>query len=131
MKYMLMMVGPKREWDEMADWSAEDIKANIRFMQQFNDKLVESGELLDAQGLTGPEQAKVVKAQPGGPPVVTDGPFPETKEFLAGYWIVDVASEERAIEIAGQASASPGRGGAPAQVLVEVRPIGESPSVDT
>ncbi len=128
---MLMMVGPKQGWDEMANWSVEDIKANIRFMQDFNDKLVESGELVDAQGLTGPEQAKVVQAQPSGPPVVTDGPFPETKEFLAGYWIVDVESEERAIEIAGQASASPGRGGAPAQVPVEVRPIGEAPTFDT
>src|SRR5919106_5482096 len=126
---MLMMVGPKQGWDEMAAWSAEDIKANVRFMEEFNNKLVESGELVDAQGLTGPEQAKVVQAQPSGQPVVTDGPFPETKEFLAGYWIVDVESEERAIEIAGQASASPGRGGAPAQVPVEVRPIGEAPSI--
>lgn len=131
MKYMLMMVGSKQGWDEMADWSAEDIRANIRFMHQFNDKLVDSGELVDAQGLAGPEQAKIVQAQPDASPVVTDGPFPETKEFLAGYWIVDVDSEERAIEIAGQASASPGRGGAPAQVPVEVRPIGEAPSVDT
>lgn len=128
---MLMMVGAKQSWDEMADWSADDIRAMIRFMHQFNDKLVDSGELVDAQGLAGPEQAKIVQAQPDGSPVVTDGPFPETKEFLAGYWIVDVDSEERAIEIAGQASASPGRGGAPAQVPVEVRPIGEAPSVDT
>jgi hypothetical protein len=128
---MLMMVGSKQGWDEMADWSAEDIRAMIRFMHEFNAKLVESGELVDAQGLAGPEQAKIVQAQPDGSPVVTDGPFPETKEFLAGYWIVDVDSEERAIEIAGQASASPGRGGAPAQVPVEVRPIGEAPSVDT
>ena len=131
MKYMLMMVGPKQGWDEMADWSVEDIKANIRFMQEFNDRLVHSGELVDAQGLTGPEQAKVVQAQPGGQPVVTDGPFPETKEFLAGYWIVDVESEQRAIEIAAQASASPGRGGAPARVPIEVRPIGEAPSIET
>ena len=131
MKYMLMMAGPKQDWDEMATWSAEDIKANIRFMTDFNQKLVESGELVDAQGLTGPELAKVVQAQPSGQPVVTDGPFPETKEFLAGYWIVDVESEARAIEIAGQASASPGRGGAPSQVPVEVRPIGEAPTVDT
>ncbi|HEX5995876.1 MAG TPA: YciI family protein [Jiangellales bacterium] len=128
---MLMMVGPKRGWDEMADWSAEDIMANIRFMHEFNDKLVESGELVDARGLTGPEQAKVVRAQLGGPPVVTDGPFPETKEFLAGYWIVDVDSDERAIEIAGQVSGAPGRGGAPARVPVEVRPVGEAPSIET
>lgn len=131
MKYMLMMVGPKQGWDEMADWSAEDIMANIRFMHEFNNKLVESGELVDAQGLTGPEQAKVVQAQSGGPPVVTDGPFPETKEFLAGYWIVDVDSEERAIEIAGQVSGAPGRGGARARVPVEVRPVGEAPSIET
>src|ERR671919_517833 len=109
---MLMMAGPKQDWDEMATWSAEDIKANIRFMTDFNQKLVESGELVDAQWLTGPEMAKVVQAQPSGQPVVTDGPFPETKEFLAGYWIVDVESPQRAYEIAARVSTTPGPGGA-------------------
>jgi hypothetical protein len=129
-KYMLLMTGPQRDWEQMATWSAEDIKAHIRFMQEFNDKLVESGELVDAQGLAFPDQAKVVRAQPSGTPVVTDGPFPETKEFLAGYWIVDVESEERAVEIAGQASAAPGRDGAPARVPVEVRQVGEPPDLE-
>ncbi|HEU4542057.1 MAG TPA: YciI family protein [Jiangellaceae bacterium] len=128
---MLMMAGSQQDWQQMSTWSADDIKANIRFMQRFHDKLVESGELVDAQGLTGPEQAKIVRDQPDGPPIVTDGPFPETKEFLAGYWIVDVESEARALEIAGQASAAPGRAGASAQIPIEVRQIGETPSLDT
>lgn len=131
MKYMLMMAGPKQDWDEMAHWSEADIRAHIRFMQELNDGLVDSGELVDAQGLTGPELAKQVRAQPDGRPIVTDGPFPETKEFLAGFWIVDVESEARAIEIAGQASAAPGRDGAPAQIPIEVRQVGEAPAVET
>lgn len=131
MKYMLMMAGPRQGWDEMATWSADDLKAHIQFMARFSENLVESGELVDAQGLAGPEGTKIVKAQPGGPPVVTDGPFPETKEFLAGFWIVDVESEARAIEIAGQASAAPGRGGAPVQIPIEVRQVGEAPAVET
>ena len=128
MKYMLMMAGPKQDWDEMATWSAEDIKANIRFMTDFNQKLVESGELVDAQGLTGPELAKVVQAQPSGQPVVTDGPFPESKEFLAGYWLVDVESEERAIEIAARTSAAPGPGGKPTEREIQVRPVRDRPA---
>lgn len=131
MKYMLMMAGSQQDWQQMATWSADDIKAHILFMQTFNDSLVESGEFVDGQGLAGPEQTKVVQARPDGTPVVTDGPFPETKEFLAGYWIVDVDSEGRALELAGQISAAPGRNGSPARVPVEVRPVGETPNIDT
>lgn len=131
MKYMLMMAGPQQDWQQMATWSPDEIKAHIQFMESFNAKLVESGELVDAQGLSGPDAAKIVQVAADGTPVVTDGPFPETKEFLAGYWIVDVESEERALEIAGQVSAAPGHDGAPVRVAVEVRPIGEAPSVDT
>lgn len=131
MKYMLMMAGPQRDWQQMATWSAEDIRAHIQFMRTFNEKLVESGEFVDGQGLAGPEQTKIVQARADGTPVVTDGPFPETKEFLAGYWIVDVDGEERALELAGQISAAPGPDGAPARVPVEVRPIGEAPNIDT
>lgn len=131
MKYMLMMAGPQQDWQQMATWSPDDIRAHIQFMQTFNEKLVESGEFVEAQGLAGPETAKVVRARPDGTPDVTDGPFPETKEFLAGYWIVDVDDEQRALELAGQISAAPGQSGSVARVPVEVRPIGEPPNVDS
>lgn len=127
MKYMLMMAGPRQGWDEMARWSADDLKAHIQFMARFSENLVESGELVDAQGLAGPEGTKIVKAQPGGPPVVTDGPFPETKEFLAGFWIVDCDGPDRALEIAARASAAPGRGGAPLNIPIEVRQVMAGP----
>jgi hypothetical protein len=108
----------------------EDIRAHIGFMIKFNAGLKTSGELVDAQGLTGPEQAKIVRARAGGgAPAVTDGPFPESKEFLAGYWIVEVRSPERAVEIASLISAAPGRGGVPMNIPVELREVGVAPDV--
>ncbi|HKO90496.1 MAG TPA: YciI family protein, partial [Polyangiaceae bacterium] len=101
----------------------------VAFMRQLNKDLSASGELVDAQGLTGPEQAKVVRARGGEPPAVTDGPFLEAKEFLAGYWVLDCRSPERAIEIAARISAAPGRGGAPLNIPVELRPVGSPPKV--
>ena len=71
-------------------WPPEDIKAHINFMHRFNKELKEAGELVGAEGLAGPEQARVVRARKGGGPEVTDGPFAEAKEFLAGYWIVAI-----------------------------------------
>jgi hypothetical protein len=107
----------------MSEWPPEDITAHIEFQRRVNKELTERGELVDAQGLTGPELAKVVTHGGVGAPVVTDGPFPEFKEFLAGYRIVDVDSPERAIEIAAQASAAPGPGGRPIQQPIEVRAV--------
>jgi hypothetical protein len=96
-------------------------------MIDLNKKLAAAGELVDAQGLAGPERAKIVRAKKGGPPAITDGPFPETKEFLAGYWIVDVPSEKRAIEIAATASAAPGLGGAQMSIAIELRQVMSAP----
>jgi hypothetical protein len=99
-------------------------------MLRFNKELTESGELVAAEGLAGPDEVKVVRAQKGGPPAVTDGPFAEAKEFLAGFWIVDVESPERAYELAARASAAPGPGGAPLNMAIEVREVMSGPPDD-
>jgi hypothetical protein len=108
-------------------WAPEDARAHIEFQVRLNTELTERGELVEAQALTGPELAKVVVHDGMGAPVVTDGPFPEGKELLAGYRIVDVDSPERAIEIAAQASAAPGPGGAPIKQPIEVREVMGAP----
>ena len=115
MKYMLMMHAPRAGWTNagIGTWPPEDFKAHIRFMIDFDQELKKTGELVGAEGLAGPEAARVVRAGRSGAPEVTDGPFAEAKEFLAGYWIVDVESTERAYEIAARASAAPGKGGVP------------------
>src|SRR5689334_18579657 len=112
MKYMLMMNTPNGGPYQVANWRKQDIEAHMAFMKRFAQKLRESGELAVAEGLAAPDQAKLVRAGKDGAPI-TDGVFPETKEFLAGYWIVDVESSERAYQIAAEASAAPGPGGAP------------------
>ena len=122
MKYLLMMHTPSGGPYQIASWPKQDIKAHIAFMISFAKKLGESGELVSAEGLAAPDQAKRVRAGKDGKPV-TDGVFPESKEFLAGYWIVDVESPERAYQIAGQASAAPGPGGAPLNMAIEVRQV--------
>jgi hypothetical protein len=128
-KYMLLMSGRLNDYEEMGTWSEAELKAHIEFMGAFNEGLTKAGELVDAQGLVGPEQAKIVQAQDTGAPIVSDGPFAETKEFLAGYWIVDVETPGRAIEIAAAASAAPGHGGAQVNVPIEIRQIGEAPDL--
>src|SRR4051794_19497445 len=128
MRYMLMM-NTYGGGDPIGTWAPEDIAAHIRFMHDFGAKLTGSGELVDAQGLTPPPQAKLVRANPDGSPH-TDGVFPETKEFLVGYWIVDVESEQRAIEVAAEASAAPGPKGAPLNMPIELRGIGVAPETD-
>lgn len=122
MRYLLMMNSPGRVPYQIATWPQQDIKAHLAFLKSFNKKLVESGEFVAVDALAGPEQAKRVRAGKDGTPI-TDGVFPEAKEFLAGYWIVDVESPERAYEIAAQASAAPGPGGAPLNMAIEVRQV--------
>ncbi len=129
MKYILMMNTPGGGPYQIARWPQKDIKAHIAFMISFNKKLKESGELVSAEGLAGPDQAKRVRAGKDGKPI-TDGVFPEAKEFLAGYWIVDVESAERAYQIAAQASAAPGPGGAPLNMPIEVREVMSGPPKD-
>jgi hypothetical protein len=114
----------------MSDWAPQDIQAHIDFQIALNRELAEAGELVDAQGLAGPELAKRVIFGGTDTPVVTDGPFPEFKELLAGYRMVDVESEARAIEIAALASAAPGPGGVPIQQPIEVRQIMGVPHSD-
>lgn len=131
MKYMLMMHAPKSGWstDGIGTWPPADINAHIQFMMDFNKKLKASGEFVDAQGLAGPEKAKSIRATKDGTPD-TDGPFAEAKEFLAGFWILDVDSTERAYQIAAQISAAPGKGGTPLNMPIEVRQVMSAPPVD-
>lgn len=114
----------------MTNWAPGEIKAHIDFQMALNRELADKGELVDAQGLAGPELAKFVTSDGIGAPVVTDGPFPEGKELLAGYRLVDVDSEARAIEIAAAASAAPGPGGTPMRLPIEVRQVMGAPATD-
>jgi hypothetical protein len=124
---MLMMHAPRGTGDyQITSWSPEDFKAHIAFMHRFNTELTEAGEWVDAQGLSGPGEARLVRAGKNGAPV-TDGPFAEAKEFLAGYWIVEVDRPERAYELAARASAAPGPGGAPLNMAIEVRQVMSAP----
>ena len=107
----------------MTEWALEDIKSHIAFQEALNAELAANGELVDAQGLAGPELAKFVTFDGVGAPVVTDGPFPESKEVVAGFQVIDVESEARALEIAARVSAVPGPGGVPTQQPVEVRQV--------
>jgi hypothetical protein len=129
MKYMLMMHTAAGSPYQIASWPADDIKAHIGFMMNFAKTLSSAGELVGAEGLSGPDQAKRVRAGAKGEPI-TDGVFPEAKEFLAGYWIVDVETPERAYAIAAAASAAPGPGGTPLNLTIEVRQVMTGPPTD-
>jgi hypothetical protein len=122
MKYMLMMNSPGTGPYKIDKWSKQDIEAHMNFMRDLNRKMRSAGELVGAEGLSGPDQAKLVRAGEKGEPI-TDGVFPESKEFLAGYWIVDVDTPERAYAIAAEASMAPGPGGVPLRMAIEVRQV--------
>jgi hypothetical protein len=124
MKYILMMMSvPKGTGKyEIDTWPKKDVQAHLAYWDSLNKELSESGELLAVEGLTGPDQAKVVRAGKNGEPI-TDGVFPESKEFLAGYWIINVETPERAYAIAVRASAAPGPGGTPLNMPIEVRQV--------
>jgi hypothetical protein len=127
MRFMLMMHAPRGTGDyQIFSWSPDDLKNHIGFMHELNKELKQAGEYVSTEGLTPPGQAKLVRAGKNGVPV-TDGPFPESKEFLAGYWIVEVDSAERAYEIAAKASCAPGPGGAPLILPIEVRQVMSGP----
>ncbi|MGW6743486.1 YciI family protein [Streptomyces sp. NPDC055025] len=130
MKYMLLMQFSEKTVDfpPVTEWAPEEIQAHIAFMRDTNTKFAETGELVTAEGLAGPDQARIVRAGGGGgAPVVTEGPYPETKEFLAGYWIVDCDSAERAVELAAHVSTAPGPGGKPLNMPIEVRQVMAGP----
>ncbi len=132
MKYMLLMQfsAAGTDFPQIHTWTPEEISAHIGFMGEVNAKLVADGEWVDGQGLAGPAQAKIVRAGAGGAPVVTEGPFAETKEFLAGFWIVDTDTPERAVEIAAWISTAPGPGGKPLNMPIEVHPVMSAPPQD-
>jgi len=122
MKYILLMTGNKAGVDAYKAWSTKDIQTHFAFLTRLNKELSESGEFVATEGLGMPNQAKVVRAGNNGAPV-TDGVFPEAKEFLLGYWIVDVESPERAYEIAAKLSGGPGPGGVRLSMPIEVRQV--------
>ena len=127
LRYMLMMHTPAGTGDyQINDWSPEDFKAHIAFMHQLNQELTGAGEFVDVQGLAPPGQARLVRAGRDGKPV-TDGPFPEAKEFLAGFWLVDLDGPGRAWELAARISAAPGPGGKPLNMPIEVREVMSGP----
>lgn len=122
MKYILMMNAQKDNWDAYANWSKEDLQRNVAFMRAFSKELKDAGVFVATEGLGMPQQAKIVRAGKDGEPI-THGVFPESKEFLAGYWIIDVESADQAYRIAARASAAPGPGGTPGNMPIEVRQV--------
>ncbi|HEX9296563.1 MAG TPA: YciI family protein [Polyangiaceae bacterium] len=131
MKFMLMMNAPRGTGDwGVVNWAPEDLKAHIGFMKRFGKELGAEGTLVATEGLAPPGQARIVRAGKAGAPEVTDGPFAEAKEFLAGYWIVDVETAEQAYAIAARASVAPGPGGKPLNIPIEVREVMSGPPVE-
>ncbi|MFF8955231.1 YciI family protein [Streptomyces sp. NPDC014894] len=130
MKYLVMIQGTQADYEAMGGkpsahspaWSEQDLQAMFAFMGAVNADLVESGELVDGQGLTEPARARTVSAGPDGRPLITDGPYGETKEVLAGYWVLDCESLERVTEIAARVASCPAPEGA-AQYPVVIRPL--------
>jgi hypothetical protein len=122
MKFILMMNGKKSDFEGYARWSKEDLQANVAFMRAFSKELKDSGVFVASEGLGWPNEARLVRAGSKGEPV-TDGVFPESKEFLAGYWIVDVEGAEQAWAIAARLSQAPGPGGKTGRMPVEVRQV--------
>ncbi|HEX4215908.1 MAG TPA: YciI family protein [Candidatus Dormibacteraeota bacterium] len=132
MKYMILTYASQQDYDAMAGnptgdsaWSPQDFAAMGSFMEAFNRELTESQELVETRGLTAPVQTRRLQTRAGAP-VVTDGPFAETTEVLAGYWIVECQSFDRATAIAARLSACPGPPEAAARAYADVRPIAES-----
>ena len=133
MKYMILIYGAQRDYDAMAGkpdpgepgWTAEQFAAMGEFMEAFNQELAESGELVETRGLTAPVHTRRLQLREGVP-VVTDGPYAESEEVLAGYWIVECDSFDRATQIAGRLTETPGPGHAGDRARVDVRPVAES-----
>lgn len=126
MKYILLMSGTKSGVNGYQAWSQNDRDAHMAVLRKLSQELTDSGEFIATQGLSAPNEAKLILGQKNGMPI-TDGVFPESKEFLLGYWIVDVATPDRAYAIAGRISSAPGPGGVPTNMPIEVRPFAEYP----
>lgn len=127
MRYILLMQGTPADWRRFASLPAQDLAAHVAFTRQLDRELVASGELVSGLGLVGPLSAQLVQAQGAGAPLVSQGPFPAARAFVAGYWVVDCDSLERATEIAARLSAAPGRAGRPLNLAVELRPVMRAP----
>ncbi len=132
MKYMILTYGSQQDYDAMAGkatdgpaLSPEDFAPMAAFMQSFNEELMKSGELVETRGLTAPVHTRRLQSQKGVP-VVTDGPYAETQEVLAGYWIVECEGFDRATEIAARLMNCPSPGGIFADGVADIRPIAES-----
>jgi len=131
MRFMLMMHAARGSGDwQVMSWKPEELTAHISFMHTLNRDLNAAGELVGVEGLAPPGLAVEVRTSESGAAVVTDGPFAESKEFLAGFWIVDVETAERAYDIAARASSAPGPGGKPLMIPIEVRQVMSAPPVD-
>jgi len=131
MKYMIMLYASQQQYDLMAGkptdapaWKPEDVAAMYEFMGRWNQELVESGEFVDAKGLAAPVHTRRLQGSKNGVPVVTDGPYPETQEVLAGYTIVECDSFDRATEIAARITKAPGPEVRETD-YIEIRPIVE------
>ncbi|WP_242909800.1 YciI family protein [Actinomadura terrae] len=132
MKYLILKhyqggPAPTVEYGTLDQWTPEEVDAHFQYMREFGARLQERGEFVDTQALA-PEGAFVRHDGQGRPPV-TDGPFAETKDLIAGWYIIDVPSWDRAVEVAGELSAAPGPGGKPIYEWLEVRPfLAEAPA---
>lgn len=130
MKYLVMVQGSQADYEAMSGkasahspaWSEKELEAMFAFMGAVNNDLAETGELVDGQGLAEPAQTRLVSLGDDGRPVITDGPYGETKELLAGYWVLDCESLERVTEIAARVAQCPVPKGAPDYPVV-IRPI--------
>jgi hypothetical protein len=122
MKYILLMTGTKAGVDTYKAWSEKDIQNHFAYLTSIRNDLTKSGEFVATEGLAMPHQATVVRAGKDNTPI-TDGVFPEAKEFVLGYWIVEVDTAERAYEIAARFSGGPGPGGSQVNMPIEVRQI--------
>ncbi|MGW5671579.1 YciI family protein [Micromonospora sp. NPDC003776] len=133
MKYLLLKhyrggPAPTVDFPPMDRWTPEEVDAHIQFMQDFADRLRETGEFVSEQALA--PEGRFVRYDGEGRPPVVDGPFPETKDLIAGWMIIDVESWDRAVQLAGELSAAPGPRGEPLHEWLEVRPcFAELPTV--
>jgi hypothetical protein len=122
MKYMLLMSGKKEMFEWYSKWPKEDLQANMAFMRKIAKELTDEGTLIETKGLAWPQQAVMVTADSNGQPI-TDGVFPESKEFLAGYWLIDVENAEEAYKVAARISLAPAPKGTPGTMPLEVREV--------
>lgn len=127
MKFMVQMNVKKGPY-QMQGWSQEDVKRMVGFMNKTNAELKAAGQWVVGEGLVSPEEARLVTANQDGSPSVTDGPFTESKEFIAGFWIIDVKDADEAYRIAARISLCPGPGGKPLHMPLEVRQVGQAPA---